>query len=289
MDNNVLEQIEQRMPQLSKSQRRIGEFILTHYDKAMFMTALKLGQQVDVSESTVVRFANVLGYEGFPELQEALSDVVKNRLTSVQRHEIAVDKMENKDIITKVISADISKLKHTLEDIDRTAFDNAVEAILNAEHIYVMGVRSASALSSFLGFYLNLIFDNVRLVHTNSMSEMFEQILRVNEKDVVIGITFPRYSRRTVKSMEYARSRGAKVIGITDTPKSPVVANSSYALFAKSDMVSFVDSLVAPMSIINALIVALGLRKQDEVKETLGQLEDIWEEYNVYNKVNNDE
>ncbi len=289
MDNNVLEQIKQKMPRLSKSQKRIGEFILTHYDKAIFMTALKLGQQVDVSESTVVRFANVLGYEGFPELQEALGDVVKNRLTSVQRHEIAVDKMENKDIIAKVISSDISKLKHTLEDIDRVAFDNAVEAILSAEHIYVMGVRSASALSSFLGFYLNLIFDNVRLIHTNSMSEMFEQILRVNEKDVVIGITFPRYSRRTIKSMEYAKSRGAKVIGITDTPKSPVVPNSSYALFAKSDMVSFVDSLVAPMSVINALIVALGLRKQEEVKETLGQLEDIWEEYNVYNKVNGDE
>jgi len=285
MENNVLEQIEARMPSLSKSQKKIGEFILTHYDKAVFMTALKLGQQVDVSESTVVRFANVMGYEGFPELQEALGDVVKNRLTSVQRHEIAVDKMENKDILTKVISTDISKLKNTLEQIDRTAFDNAVEAILQAENIYVMGVRSASALSSFLGFYLNLIFDNVKLVHTNSMSEMFEQILRVNEKDVVIGITFPRYSRRTLQSMQYAKSRGAKVIGITDTPKSPIVESCSAALFAKSDMVSFVDSLVAPMSVINALIVALGLRKQDEVKETLGQLEDIWEEYNVYNKV----
>ncbi|MBO5454294.1 MAG: MurR/RpiR family transcriptional regulator [Clostridia bacterium] len=285
MENNVLEQIEARLPSLSKSQKKIGEFIITHYDKAVFMTALKLGHQVGVSESTVVRFANVMGYEGFPELQEALGDVVKTRLTSVQRHEIAVDKMENKDILAKVISADISKLKNTLEQIDRVDFDNAVEAILKAKNIYVMGVRSASALASFLGFYLNLIFDNVKLVHTNSMSEMFEQILRVNEKDVVIGITFPRYSRRTVQSMQYAKKRGANVIGITDTPKSPVVESCTTALFAKSDMVSFVDSLVAPMSVINALIVALGLRKQDEVKDTLGQLEDIWEEYNVYNKV----
>lgn len=289
MNINVLEMIEHKMPTFSKSQKKIGEFILTHYDKAVFMTAAKLGKQVDVSESTVVRFANVLGYEGFPELLDALGDVVKTKLTSVQRYEISVDKMENKDILNKVISDDVSHLKNTMEQVDKEDFSRAVDAINSAENIYVIGIRSAYALSSFLGFYLNLIFDKVKLIHTNSMSEMFEQILRVNEKDVVIGITFPRYSKRTVKAMQYAKNKGAKVIGITDNNQSPIVNNCTVALYAKSDMVSFVDSLVAPMSLINALIVALGLKKQNEVKATLSELEDIWDEYNVYNKVKNDD
>ncbi len=276
------------MPKLSKGQKKIADFIINQYDKAAFMTALKLGNEVGVSESTVVRFANALGFEGFPELQGTLREMVKNKLTSLQRYEIAFDKMANKDILPKVISSDIAKLRSTLEQIDKGQFDEAVEAILKAGKIYILGVRSSSALASFLGFYLNLLFDNVKLVNTTSVSEMFEQILHVKKDDVVVGITFPRYSRRTVKALEYAKKEGASVIGITDTQQSPVANCCDILLLAESDMVSFVDSLVAPMSVINALIVALGMRKKDEMTDTLNKLENIWDEYNVYNKEHQD-
>ena len=286
--DSLLKQIETLMPKLSKGQKKIADFIINQYDKAAFMTALKLGNEVGVSESTVVRFANALGFEGFPELQGTLREMVKNKLTSLQRYEIAFDKMANKDILPKVISSDIAKLRSTLEQIDKGQFDEAVEAILKAGKIYILGVRSSSALASFLGFYLNLLFDNVKLVNTTSVSEMFEQILHVKKEDVVVGITFPRYSRRTVKALEYAKKEGASVIGITDTQQSPVANCCDILLLAESDMVSFVDSLVAPMSVINALIVALGMRKKDEMTDTLNKLENIWDEYNVYNKEHQD-
>lgn len=286
MNRNVLNEIEAEFSTYSKGQKKIAEYIIKHYDKAAFMTASKLGKEVGISESTVVRFANALGYEGYPELQAALSEIVKTKLTSLQRMEIAYDKMANEDILSKVINSDISKMRSTLESIDKKAFDRAVEELLNAKNIYILGVRSASAISSFLGFYFNLLFTGVRLVNTSSVSEMFEQILRAGKGDVVIGVSFPRYSRRTIKALEYAKMRGATVISITDTPGSPLVPQSDISLFAKTDMVSFVDSLVAPLSVVNALIVAIGMRKKQEITQTLSDLENIWEEYNVYDREN---
>ena len=286
MSNNVLNQIEQAFGSYSKGQKKIAQFILEQYDKAAFMTASKLGQEVGVSESTVVRFANALGYEGYPELQVALGEIIKNKLTSLQRMEIAYDKMANEDILSKVINSDISKMRSTLENIDKHDFDMAVEKILGAKKLYILGVRSASAISSFIGFYFNLLFTDVRLVHTTSVSEMFEQILRVKAGDVVIGVSFPRYSRRTIKALEYAKKKGATVISITDTHQSPLVACSDISLFAKTDMVSFVDSLVAPLSLVNALIVAIGMKKKQEITQTFNDLETIWAEYNVYNQEN---
>ncbi|MBR4030929.1 MAG: MurR/RpiR family transcriptional regulator [Clostridia bacterium] len=284
LNKNILAEIEAGYKNYSKGHKKIASFIVNQYDKAAFMTASKLGQEVGVSESTVVRFANALGYEGYPELQEALGEIIKNKLTSLQRMEIAYDKMANEDILSKVMNSDISKMRSTLENIDKKVFDDAVEKILNAKKIYILGVRSASAVSSFLGFYFNLLFTDVRLVHTTSVSEMFEQILRVDENDVVIGVSFPRYSRRTIKALEYAKLKGATVISITDTEVSPLVPCSDISLFAKTDMVSFVDSLVAPLSVVNALIVAIGMRKKQEITQTLNDLENIWAEYNVYNQ-----
>ena len=281
--NNLLSDIQQNINSYSKSQKKIAKFILEQYDKAAFMTAQKLGNEVGVSESTVVRFANTLGYEGFPELQEDLREIAKNKLTTLQRYEIMLEKLGNKDILSKVINSDISNLKSTLEQIDKEDFDVAVETILRSDKIYVLGVRSSSSLASFFGFYLNLLLENVKLVSSTSASEMFEQILKVKEGDVVIGITFPRYSRRTVKALEYAKSQGASVIGITDTPQSPITHCSDISLYAQSSMVSFVDSLVAPLSLINALIVAIGMKKKGEIADTFNNLEKIWGEYNVYN------
>ena len=286
MNRNVLTEIKDNFSTYSKGQKKIAEYIIKHYDKAAFMTASKLGKEVGISESTVVRFANALGYEGYPELQTALGEIVKTKLTSLQRMEIAYDKMANEDILSKVIQSDINKMRSTLENIDKKAFDRAVEKILGAKKIYILGVRSASAISSFMGFYFNLLFTDVRLVHTTSVSEMFEQILRVQKDDVVIGVSFPRYSRRTVKALQYAKMKGATVISITDTVQSPLVNCSDISLFAKTDMVSFVDSLVAPLSLVNALLVAIGMRKKQEITQTLHDLEKIWEEYNVYNQEN---
>ncbi len=287
--DNVLKQIEESYSSFSKGQKKIADYVTTQYDKAAYITAAKLGKEVDVSESTVVRFAVALGYEGFPELQSALREIIKNKLTSLQRFEIVSDKMDNEDILSKIMSADISKLKTTMENVDKKAFAGAVDTILKAKTIYILGVRSASALASFMGFYFNLLFENVKIVQTTSISEVFEQILRVNSNDVVIGITFPRYSRRTVKALEYAKNRNASVVSITDTCKSPIVAYSDFNLYAKNDTASFVDSLVAPMSIINALIVALGMRKKEETSMIFNELEQLWDEYDVYNKEHNDE
>ena len=286
---NLLKQIEESYSKFSKGQKKIADYVISQYDKAAYITAAKLGKEVDVSESTVVRFAIALGYEGFPELQTALREIIKNKLTSLQRFEIISDKMEDEDILSKVMSGDISKLKTTMENLDKKAFSDAVTAISKAKTIYILGVRSSSALAAFMGFYFNLMFSNVKIVQTTSISEVFEQILRVDEGDVVIGITFPRYSRRTVKALEYAKSHNASVVAITDTEKSPIVAYSNYCLYAKSDTSSFVDSLVAPMSIINALIVAVGMQKKDETTIVFDKLEKIWDEYDVFNKEHNDD
>ncbi|WP_058485434.1 MurR/RpiR family transcriptional regulator [Defluviitalea phaphyphila] len=286
--NDLIRRIHSNLPRLSKGQKLIANYILTHYDKAVFLTAAKLGKIVGVSESTVVRFANELGYDGYPKLQRALEELVKNRLTAVQRMEVASDRLEQKHVLKYVLQSDADKIKHTLEEVDEKVFDESVDAILKARKIYILGVRSSASLASFLGFYFNLLFDNVKLIHTNSVSEMFEQIYKMNSEDVVIGISFPRYSKRTLKAMEFAKSKKATVITITDSPLSPMTQYADYSLLARSDMASFVDSLVAPMSLLNALIMAISLKKKDEISSTLSNLEKIWAEYQVYDNEDED-
>ena len=289
MSRDILALIQNNMPTFSKGQKLIARFILENYDKAAFMTASRLGKTVNVSESTVVRFAAELGYDGYPAMQKTLQEMIRSKLTSIQRIEVSNDRMGDHDVLSAVVQSDIEKLRLTMEEINRADFSAAVDAIVKARRIYILGVRSANALSSFLAFYFNLIFEDVRHVQTTLASEMFEQMLRVKEGDVVIGISFPRYSTRTVRAMEYARDQGATVVAITDSELSPLNDTASYKLLAKSDMASFVDSLVAPLSIINALIVAVGRKKNQEVSDIFSKLEHIWDEYEVYEKVEYDE
>lgn len=285
MTKDILAVIQNNLSTFSKGQKLIANFILSSYDKAAFMTASKLGRTVNVSESTVVRFAAELGYDGYPSMQKALQEMIRNKLTSIQRIEVSNDRIGNQDILSMVMQSDIEKIRMTLDETDRASFDASVEAITNARRIYILGVRSSSALAAFLGFYFNLIFENIVQVNTSSASEIFEQLLRVGKNDVVIGISFPRYSRRTVKAMRFARDREATVVAITDSQASPLSEIATHTLLAKSDMASFVDSLVAPLSLINALIVAVGRRKNEDLSNTFETLEKIWAEYEVYEKV----
>ena len=286
--NDLITKIQSELPGFSKGQKQIARFILEHYDKAAFMTASRLGVTVGVSESTVVRFATELGYDGYPHLQRALQEMIRNKLTSVQRMEVAGDRMGGRDVLQTVLHADTDMIRVTLDEIDRDAFQGAVDALMGAKRIYILGVRSSSAFASFLGFYFNLLFENVTLVHTNSVSEIFEQVLRVGPGDVLFGISFPRYSKRTLSAMKYARDRGARVIALTDSQLSPLARVADHVLLARSDMASFVDSLVAPLSVINALIVAVGMSRRDEIEQTFNKLERIWEEYDVYEKPEDD-
>ncbi len=286
--NDLITKIQSELPGFSKGQKQIARFILEHYDKAAFMTASRLGVTVGVSESTVVRLATELGYDGYPHLQRALQEMIRNKLTSVQRMEVAGDRMGGRDVLQTVLHADTDMIRVTLDEIDRDAFQGAVDALMGAKRIYILGVRSSSALASFLGFYFNLLFENVTLVHTNSVSEIFEQVLRVGPGDVLFGISFPRYSKRTLSAMKYARDRGARVIALTDSQLSPLARVADHVLLARSDMASFVDSLVAPLSVINALIVAVGMSRRDEIEQTFNKLERIWEEYDVYEKPEDD-
>lgn len=285
MSKDILAVIANGMPTYSKGQKLIANYILSSYDKAAFMTASKLGKTVKVSESTVVRFASELGYDGYPAMQKALQEMIRNKLTSLQRIEVSNDLMSNEDILPMVMHSDIEKIRMSLEEIDQKSFDATVDAIVGAKRIYILGVRSSGALAGFLAFYFNLIFDNVVSVNTPSASEMFEQILRIGKDDVAVGISFPRYSRRTVKAMQFARDREATVIAITDSMTSPLVPYATHTLMAKSDMASFVDSLVAPLSLINALIVAVGRKKNEDLSRTFETLEKIWAEYEVYETV----
>lgn len=282
--NDLLKQIQNMMPELSKGQRAIGRYIIENYDKAAFMTAAKLGVAVDVSESTVVRFAIALGYEGYPELQNSLREFIRNKLTAVQRIEITNDRLGNADILERVLNTDIEKIKSTLETVDRKHFRSAVEEIINARKIYIIGVRSSASLAYFLDFYFRLIFRDVKFVQTTSGSEMFEHLLRVGKEDAVVAISFPRYSKRIINGVEYAKSQGAKIIALTDSEQSPIASYADSLLIAKSDMASFVDSLVAPLSIINALIVAIAKEKSSELEAVFSRLENIWDEYDVYDK-----
>ena len=285
MNRDILAVIQENMGSFSKGQKKIAGFILESYDKAAFMTASRLGRRVGVSESTVVRFASELGYDGYPDMQRSLQKMIRNRLTTVQRIEVTNDRLGGQDLLSMVLQSDIEKIRATLEELDRDSFCRAVDAIVSARKIYIIGVRSSAAIASFLHFYCNLIFDNVVLVSANTASEIFESLLRVGAGDVVIGVSFPRYSSRTVQAMSFARDRGAATVAITDSEASPLAAISTYNLMARSDMVSFVDSLVAPLSLVNALLVAVSQRKNDELARTFQNLEDIWDEYNVYEKV----
>ena len=285
MNRDILTTIQSRMGTFSKGQKLIGRYILENYDKAAFMTAAKLGQTVKISESTVVRFAAELGYDGYPAMQKAMQEMIRSKLTTVQRIEVSYDRLGTQDVLEKVVQADMEKLRMSLAELSREDFSATVEAIVKAKRIYILGVRSSAALSDFLTFYFKLIFDNVCQVQTSLASEMFEQMLRVGEGDVVVGISFPRYSTRCVRAMEFARDQGATVVAITDSELSPLYDTANYRLLAKSDMASFVDSLVAPLSVINALIVAVGRRKSEEFTATFERLEHIWDEYQVYEKV----
>lgn len=273
--------IQLKFSRLSKGQKLIAEYILKHYDKAAFMTASKLGISVGVSESTVVRFAIELGYSGYPKLQRALQELIKNKLTTVQRLELSNNFVSEENALKGVLKSDIENIRITLEKISNETFENVVNSIFNAKRIYIIGLRSSTALAEFFGFYLNLILDNVNVVGYG-VSDLFEQIINISEDDLVIGIGFPRYAMRTIDALSYAQDKGTKVVAITDSLLSPLATKADYTLIAQSNMASFVDSLVAPLSVINALIVAVGLREKDKIASTFNDLENIWKEYQVY-------
>lgn len=288
MDNNLndnskdlMRLIQSRFPRLSKGQKLIAEYILKSYDKAAFMTAAKLGVSVGVSESTVVRFANELGFSGYPKLQKALQELIKNKLTTVQRLELSNDYISEGYALKGVLKADMENIRATLEKINYNTFEEVVNKIFEAKRIYIIGLRSSTALAEFLGFYLNIILQNVKTVGYG-ISDIFEQMINLEEGDLVIGIGFPRYASRTIDALAFAQDRGANVVAITDSLLSPLAAKADYSLIAQSNMASFVDSLVAPLSVINALIIAVGMREKASITSTFNNLESIWREYNVY-------
>lgn len=284
MDNDVLAVIEAASPSFSKGQRKIARYILTNYDKAAFMTAGRLGSAANVSESTVVRFAADLGYDGYPAMKRALQELIKNRLTTVQRIEVSKDIMERGHILETVLNSDIEKIRYTLDDIDQASFDEAVQRIVSARSIYVIGLRSSGYLAGFFGFYLNLLFNDVRVINQSAASEIYEQIQHIGPQDLCIAISFPRYSRRTITAIQFARDMGATVVGITDSPSSLVAKNADIKLYARSEMLSFLDSLVAPLSLINALVVAAADTSGSNLEERFTRLEKMWAEYEVYEK-----
>jgi len=277
-----MESIQNKFARLSRGQKLLADYILKHYDKAAFMTADNLGLSVGVSESTVVRFANKLGFNGYPKLQKSLQELIKNKLTSVQRIELlSNDFMTQENALNVVLKADMENIRATLEKINHQTFDDVVNSLFKARKIYIIGLRGSSALAEFLAFYLNLILDNVKLV-AYGVSDIFEQMFNVDEKDIVIGIGFPRYAIITVEALAFARSKNTSIVAITDSLLSPLAANANYTLIAQSNITSFVDSLVAPLSVINALIIAVGLREKEKISSKFSTLENIWEEYNVY-------
>ncbi|MFO7636955.1 MAG: MurR/RpiR family transcriptional regulator [Clostridia bacterium] len=281
---DILKKINDSMDSFSKSQKKIAEYILSNFDKAPFITAAKLAGEVETSESTVVRFALDLGFEGFPEMSRAMQEQARNSLTATQRLRSSNETIDRKDVLKSVLKADMARIRDTLDNIDKETFNQTIERLISAKKIYILGVRSSAALAIHMAFYLNFIFDDVHLVQTISFGEIFEQILNVGKEDVVIGISFPRYSTRTAKAMEYSGKKGAYVVAVTDSVNSPVAKWANSTLIAKSDMTSFIDSLTAPLSLINALMVACGLKREVQVTKTLTALEKIWDEYQVYEK-----
>lgn len=280
--DNLIARIQKNYHTFSKGQKQLAAYITDNYDKAVFLTAARLGREVGVSESTTVRFATQLGYKGFPEFHRALEELVRNKLNSIQRMEVTYGHVPQSEILDTIFQSDVEKIKLTMEHIDHGAFELAVNTLLEAKTIYIIGIRSCAPLASFLSFYLNMILEDVRLIQTSSPSEIFEQMIRIGENDAIIGISFPRYSMRTLKAIEFANNRNAKVITLTDSVHSPINLYSSCNLIARSDMASIVDSLVAPLSVVNALVVSLCMKRQKEVVDTLESMEKIWDEYQVY-------
>lgn len=285
MGNSLIARIKQKMPGFSKGQKLIANYINEHYDTVAFMTASKLGATVGVSESTVVRFATEIGYAGYPELQRAIQEMIRSKMTSLQRLDMMSKSEDTAAIMETVFNKDMETIRRTLEETSRDAFDQAAQAIAAAKKVYIIGARSSSALAVFLDYYFHLILEHVQFISVSSEAQMFEKMIRISKEDAVIGISFPRYSCRAAKALQYASSQGAKVIAITDSETSPIAACADCILLARSDMVAFVDSLVAPLSLVNALIVSIAVRKKGEVKEMLEKLERIWDEYDVYEKV----
>ena len=284
MKQSVLHTIRASMDSFSKGQKRIADYILNNYDKAAFMTAAKLGQTAQVSESTVVRFAAELGYSGYPAMQKALQEIIRGKLTSVQRIQASQDQMTGDDILAAVMQRDMDSLRTAIEQVDRGQFEQMVDKLLKAQHIYLLGMRSSSFLTGYLNFYFRLIFKNVTLVQNAVAGETFEQLVQVQPGDVLLAISFPRYSKMTVNAVQYAREKGADVVAITDSTLAPLYPLASAALLVRSDMISFVDSITAPLSLLNALIVTVGQRKNEEVPETFSELERVWSQYSVFGK-----
>ena len=282
VENDLLSVLSKGGNKFSKGQRIIAKYILSNYDKAAFMTAGRLGKIVGVSESTVVRFAAELGYDGYPSMRKALQEMIRNRLTSVQRIEVAKSMIDDNDIVRSIIGSDIQNLQATLEILEQESFNKFVDSIIEAKNIYIVGMRTSTSLSSFLGLYLNLLRSNVSVIHDTAASEVFEQIIRIGEGDLFIAISFPRYSSHTVDAMEFAKKMGAMTAAITDGPASPLNGIADVCLHAKSDMVSFLDSLVAPMSLINAIIIAVGIKNKENLSKTFERLETVWSENKVY-------
>ncbi|MDD6174453.1 MAG: MurR/RpiR family transcriptional regulator [Firmicutes bacterium] len=285
MNNQLLSNIEKSSAGFSKGQRLIAQYIERHYDKAAFMTASRLGATVGVSESTVVRFATEIGYEGYPALQKAMQEMIRSKLTSLQRIEVTNERIGRSDLLDAVLNADMDTIRNTLDEVSREEFRAAVETIVSARRIYIVAARSAAPVASFLAYYFNMIFENVIAVNAASESAFFEKMFRIDEKDAVIGFSFPRYSSSVAKALRFASDKGAAVISVTDSPASPLAVYAKHLLLARSDMVSIVDSLVAPLSLVNALIVAVASRKKEDVSEAFCQLEHVWDEYDVYEKV----
>ena len=289
MNKDLFSLINEKLSSFSKGHKLIANYMVAHYDKAAFMTAQKLGKTVGVSESTVVRFATMLGYDGYPALQKALQEMMRSRLTAVQRIEVTSDQMSGEDVLERVLSQDIERIRRTLEETSKEDFGKAVDLITSANTIYIAGTRSSASIAAFLNYNLSLIFPRVKLVPSTTTSELFEKIMHIDERDIMIGFSFPRYSKQTVKALDFAKHNGAKVVAITDSASSPIAKYADSLLLAKSDMASFVDSLVAPLSLVNALVVAVSIKNRDKVSQTFERLEQVWDEYDVYTKSGEDD
>ena len=284
MSKSVLQTIRAGMDSFSKGQKRIAAFILDNYDRAAFMTAAKLGETASVSESTVVRFAAQLGYDGYPDMQKALQELIRGRLTSIQRIQVSRDQMTGSDILGSVMQRDMNSIHDVIERLDREEFERVVDKLLHAKHIYILGVRSSSFLAGYLNFYLHLIFKNVTLVQSSAAGEIYEQLVHIGPGDVLVSISFPRYSKMAIHAVEFACQRGGDVVAVTDSPMSPMYKMASASLLASSDMISFVDSMAAPLSLLNALILAVGQQRRDDLSATLAEMEQLWSKYSIFGK-----
>ena len=284
MSKSVLQTIRAGMDSFSKGQKRIAAFILDNYDRAAFMTAAKLGETASVSESTVVRFAAQLGYDGYPDMQKALQELIRGRLTSIQRIQVSRDQMTGSDILGSVMQRDMNSIHDVIERLDREEFERVVDKLLHAKHIYILGVRSSSFLAGYLNFYLHLIFKNVTLVQSSAAGEIYEQLVHIGPGDVLVSISFPRYSKMAIHAVEFACQRGGDVVAVTDSPMSPMYKMASASLLASSDMISFVDSMAAPLSLLNALILAVGQQRRDDLSATLAEMEQVWSKCSIFGK-----